>query len=226
MVHPQGVPVTSGRKDELLATAVAMSARGLCPGTSGNASLRLPRGCLVTPSGLAYDQMRLGDLVELDASGRASGSRTPTSEWRLHLGIYARRPDVHAIVHTHSMFATTWSIARRPIPAVHYMIVLAGVTEIPCAPYAGFGTEELAAVAATALGAGKACLLANHGLVAVGATGAEALKVATEIEIVAEQAWRATLLGGPVVLSAEECEDARARFGSYGQPGRPRLVGR
>lgn len=214
------------KKDELLATAVEMSRRGLCPGTSGNASVRHARGAYVTPSGLSYDLMRLGDLVELDAEGRVvGGSRTPTSEWRLHLGIYARRPDVHAIVHTHSMFATTWSIARRAIPAVHYMIVLAGTHEIPCAPYAGFGTEELAEAAAATLGAGKACLLANHGLIAVGDTTAQALKIATEIELVAEQAWRAMLLGGAVVLSPAECEDAKARFGNYGQPGRVRLRG-
>src|SRR5580704_6693351 len=131
--------MTMRLRDELVATAKRMSTLGLTPGMSGNVSVRSSRGLLVTPSGMPYADLVPDDCVELDMTGTARpGARTPTSEWRLHRDILASRADVAAIVHTHSLFCTTISALRRPIPAIHYMVVLAGSDEIPCAEYATF----------------------------------------------------------------------------------------
>jgi L-fuculose-phosphate aldolase len=203
---------------ELIATARRMSELGLSPGMSGNLSVRTPTGMLVTPSGMPYAELVAADAVEMALDGAlASGQRTPTSEWQLHRDILVARPDVHAIVHTHSLFCTTVATLRRPIPAVHYMVVLAGGDTIPCADYATFGSAELAANAVTALGGGHACLLANHGMVALGATLAHALRLAAEVETLASQYWHACQLGTPHILDHDELDRVRARFRGYGQ---------
>src|SRR6185436_19359551 len=139
------------------------------------------------------------------------------SEWQLHRDLLAARPDVHAIVHTHSLFCTTISCLRREIPAIHYMIVLAGSDTIPCAEYATFGSAQLAHNAVSALRGGNACLLANHGMVALGRTLAEALRLAAEVETLAGQYWHAAQTGSPHVLDRDELLKVRARFGEYGQ---------
>jgi ribulose-5-phosphate 4-epimerase/fuculose-1-phosphate aldolase len=145
--------MTMRLRDELVTTAKRMSSLGLTPGMSGNVSVRSPRGLLVTPSGMPYADLVPDDCVELDFAGVVRpGARTPTSEWRLHRDILASRADVTAIVHTHSLFCTTVSALRRPIPAIHYMVVLANSDEIPCAEYATFGSAELALNAVAAHG--------------------------------------------------------------------------
>ena len=131
------------------------------------------------------------------------GQRAPTSEWRLHRDILAARPDVAAVVHTHSLFCTTLSCLRRPIPAIHYMVALAGTDQIPCAEYATFGSAELAGNVVHALGGGLACLMANHGMVALGASLPAALRLAAEVETLAAQYWHAAQLGTPVVLDPQ-----------------------
>ena len=209
-------------RDDLVTTAKRMSALGLTPGMSGNVSVRSPRGLLVTPSGMPYAEMVADDCVELDLDGRARpGERTPTTEWRLHRDILASRRDVEAIVHTHSLYCTTISALRRPIPAIHYMVVLANSDEIPCAEYATFGSAELALHAVSALRGGSACLLANHGMVALGSSLAGALRLAAEVETLAAQYWHAAQIGTPHVLPSEELVKVKARFGEYGQ-ARPR----
>lgn len=213
-------------RDELVATARRMSELGLAPGTSGNISVRTERGFLVTPSGMAYDQLHGDDAVAVDRDGTIRhGQRAPSTEWRLHHDILAGRPDVHAIVHTHSRFCTAVACLRRPIPAIHYMIVQAGSDEIPCADYATFGSAELAASVVRALGTGHACLMANHGMVALGTSLASALKLAAEIETLAALYWHAVQIGQPHVLSHDELARVRTRFAEYGQPGR-RSTGR
>jgi len=212
-------------REQLVATARAMSDLGLTPGTSGNVSARSPHGFVITPSGMPYGSLTAADIVEmkLDGSMRA-GQRTPSSEWRLHRDLLAARPDVHAIVHTHSLFCTSISTLRRSIPAIHYMIALAGSDEIPCADYATFGSAELAHNAVTALRGGNACLLANHGMIALGETLPAALKLAAEVETLASQYWHAAQLGTPHVLDHDELLRVRAKFAEYGQrgPRRPR----
>jgi L-fuculose-phosphate aldolase len=208
-------------REDLVATARRMSELGLTPGMSGNVSVRSPVGMIVTPSGMPYASLVGDDAVELRMDGTARpGQRTPSTEWRLHRDILAARTDVGAIVHTHSLFCTTISMLRRPIPALHYMVVLAGSDEIPCAEYATFGSAALAIAAVRALGAGKACLLANHGMVALGDTLDAALRLAAEVETLASQYWHAVQLGQPHVLDRDELLRVRAKFAEYGQKRR------
>lgn len=210
-------------RGELVQTARRMSELGLTPGMSGNVSVRTPSGFLVTPSGMPYADLAPADAVEVRMDGSIRpGQRTPSSEWRLHRDVLAARPDAGAIVHTHSLFCTTVACLRRPIPAIHYMVVLAGADEIPCAEYATFGSPELAAQVVRALGAGHACLLANHGMVALGPTLPAALKLAAEVETLAAQYWHAAQLGAPHVLDRDELARVRHRFAEYGQPKRAR----
>ncbi|MFN0246238.1 MAG: class II aldolase/adducin family protein [Kofleriaceae bacterium] len=210
--------MTMALRDKLVATAKKMSALGLTPGMSGNVSVRTQSGMLVTPSGMAYDALIPDDAVAVQLDGTIRlGQRTPSTEWQLHRDILASRRDVEAIVHTHSLFSTTVSMLRRPIPAVHYMVVLAGGDEIPCADYATFGSAELALNAVTALRGGSACLLANHGMVALGASLDAALRLAAEVETLASQYWHAAQVGSPHVLDRDELARVRAKFGECGQ---------
>jgi L-fuculose-phosphate aldolase len=203
---------------ELLDTARRMSSAGLSHGTSGNLSTRVERGLLITATGMPYDEMATEDMVELSFDGHAPiGQRLPSSEWRLHRDIYQRRADVNAIVHTHSRFCTTLACLRRPIPAVHYMIGATGTSIIRCAPYATFGSEELSRATVETLGSDNACLMANHGMVAVGASLAAGLKIASEVELLAELYWRGLQIREPHVLDDSEIARVMEKFRSYGQ---------
>jgi L-fuculose-phosphate aldolase len=194
-----------------------MNACGINRGKSGNVSARIEGGFLVTPSGLAYDSLSPENIVAMTSSGEPRGSLLPSSEWRFHRDIYASRSDAGAIVHAHSPFATTLACLGRDVPAFHYMIAVAGGKDIRCAPYATFGTQELSDHALAALEARKACLLANHGMIAIGATLATALALAIEVEALAEQYWRALQIGVPNLLSDAEMDLVLAKFESYGQ---------
>jgi len=203
--------------------ALARAARrtvelGLNHGSTGNLSLRAGDGFLVTPTGARCDTLAESDLVFVALDGTAApGSRAPSSEWRLHRDLYRARPDLAAIVHAHPTFATTLACLRADLPAVHYMIGVTGGAVVRCAPYATFGTEELSRGAVEALGTSRACLLANHGLVAGGRDLEEALQVAAEVESVAELYWRARQAGDPVILSAGEMAEVLQRFEVYGR---------
>jgi L-fuculose-phosphate aldolase len=206
-------------RKQLLETAQRMAARGLAPGTSGNVSLRLDDGgMLITPSGVPYDTLEREDLVEVDARGEARSGRRPSSEWRLHRELYLARRDAGAIVHTHSSKATALACLRRGIPAFHYMVAIAGGNDVRCAEYATFGTAELAASAVAALTARRACLLANHGVVALGSTLPAALRIAEEIEVLAAAYLTALSVGEPIVLDDAEMARVHERFTGYGLP--------
>jgi len=203
----------------LVATAQALDAQGFMPSKSGNLSVRTAGGFLITPAGLPYAETTADDLVEVGANGDvAAGSRRPSSEWRLHAAIYAARPEAGAVVHTHSPHATALACARVPIPPFHYMIALGGGDDIPCADYATFGTPALAEACIAALAGRRATLLANHGVVALGATLAGARTLAQEVENLARQylALRAAGLP-PVLLTAAELRDVFAGFADYGR---------
>lgn len=203
-------------KSAVLRAARAMSARGLSRGTSGNVSARIAGGMVVTPSAVAYHEMEEKDLVVVSLDGRVrEGDRKPTTEWPMHAALYQARPDIGAVVHTHATFCTTLATLRRPIPPFHYMVALAGGDTIRCAPYAPFGTPELAARAVAALEGRTACLLANHGMVAVGPSPTAALELAAEVESLAELYWRALQVGEPALLTPEEMAEALARFADY-----------
>ena len=206
----------AGARSAVARAARALSERGLSPGTSGNVSARVAEGMVVTPSALPYAGMAEGDLVTLSLDGRVlEGERKPATEWPLHAAVYRARADVEAIVHAHATFCTTLATLRREIPPFHYMVAVAGGDSIRCAPYAPFGSPELAAHAVAALEGRRACLLANHGMVALGATPEEALDLAAEVEVLAELYWRALQVEEPVLLTAEEMADVLERFAAY-----------
>lgn len=204
---------------EVIATALEMERAGFAISKSGNVSCRLDDGMLITPSGLAYESTRPDDLVaqSLDGEVRA-GTREPSSEWRFHAAIYRARPEAQAIVHTHSPRASALSCARRPIPAFHYTVALAGGSDIRCAEYATFGTQELADNVVRALHGRRAVLLANHGVTAFGATLAAALMLTAEVESLAAR-YLALLAAGlePVILDDDEMTRVIAQFGRYGR---------
>lgn len=205
---------------QLIATAVTMSARGLSPGRSGNVSARFQSGMLITPTGMAYGDLKPKDIVFVDGDGGVmGGQRKPSSEWHFHLAAYAARPDKHALVHTHSMHATVLACSHKGIPAFHYMVAVAGGHDIPCVPYATFGTDALAHHVAEGLKLRDACLMANHGQVAIGDTLEAALELAFEVETLAEQYFKVLLLGPAHILPDSEMELMLEKFRSYGQKG-------
>jgi L-fuculose-phosphate aldolase len=208
-------------REAVIATALAMNAAGINRGKSGNVSARWHDGAfdgfLVTPTGVPYDRTTPSQIVPMTLAGEARGNVLPSSEWRFHRDIYAARADAQAIVHTHAPFATTLACMHRDIPPFHYMVAVAGGKDIRCAPYATFGTQELSDHAVAALAGRRACLLANHGMIAIGASLDAALALAIEVESLAEMYWRAMQLGEPVPLPDAEMDRVLAKFATYGQ---------
>lgn len=203
---------------DIIRAARSFAPFGLGVGTAGNVSGRVRGGFLITPSGVAYESLRPADIIVLDAGGhRVSGARKPSSEWRFHRDIYASRLEMGAVVHVHSPFASAISCTRRNIPSFHYMIAVAGGDSIRCAPYATFGTQALSKGALRALENRAACLLANHGQIALGADVAAALKMAIEVEELAKQYWLARLFGKPANLDAAEMRTIVRKFRDYGR---------
>ena len=193
---------------------------GLTTGTGGNLStaIRSQNVIAITPSGIDYDKIKTDDISLIDFDGRHLAGEKPSSEWHLHLALYRQRPEINAVVHTHSRFATTLALLNKPLPACHYLIGVAGCKEIRVAPYATFGTPELAKNTVAALGASDRCILmANHGLIAIGNELDQAYNTALYIEEVAELYHRALTIGDPVILSDKEMEEALIRFQSYGR---------
>jgi L-fuculose-phosphate aldolase len=206
-----------GQREVIIATARRMNSSGLNQGTSGNLSHRVDSGFLITPTGMEYEVLRPEDIVLMRFDGSHEGPRRPSSEWRFHRDIFASRPEVNAVLHSHSMFCATVACLRRSIPAFHYMVAVAGGSSIRCAPYATFGTEELSRHAVAALEGRKACLLANHGLITVGTDLAGAFKLAVEVETLAGMYLRALQVGEPVVLDEAEMAVVLEKFKTYGQ---------
>jgi L-fuculose-phosphate aldolase len=200
------------------ATVRWLMAHGLYAGTSGNVSARTATGLVITPSGVPCDDVDAASIVALTAAGDARpGAQSPSTEWRIHRDIYMSRPEVGAVVHTHSTFATALSCLRRPIPAFHYMVAKAGGDDIRCARYATYGTTALSRNALAALAGGRrACLLANHGLLALGADLASARLLAEEVEALCAQYIHARAAGRPVMLPPREISRVRAKFATYG----------
>ena len=194
-----------------------MERSGLNRGTSGNVSCREGDHFLITPSGVPVSQLRPEGIVAMDFSGKIIGDGKPSSEWHFHLDLLKNRSELNAIVHTHSPHATALACLREDLPAFHYMIAIAGGDSVRCAPYALFGTEALSANAVNAMRDRKACLLANHGLIAAGRDLDEAMTVSTEIESLCQQYLLARQTGQPVLLSSEEMQAVIHRFRSYGR---------
>jgi L-fuculose-phosphate aldolase len=206
---------------EVVALAQALDAAGLVPNKSGNVSCRTTAGFLITPAGVPYADLEPATIVALrpDGTPESPGPR-PSSEWRMHSAVYAARPEVQAIVHTHSPKATALACAGRGIPAFHYMIALAG-GDVRCMPYSTFGTPELAFAAVRGLEGRRATLLSNHGVLAVGASLRAAYAVALEVENLASQ-YLALLAAGlePNILDETELARVIGKFEDYGRLAR------
>jgi L-fuculose-phosphate aldolase len=191
---------------------------GLGVGTAGNASARCAGGFLITPTGMNYTRLLPTDIVRCDARGKpAAGQRKPSSEWRMHRDILATRSDCGAVVHVHSPFATALSCLRRDIPDFHYMVAKAGGDSIRCARYATFGTAALSRYVLRALAGRQACLMANHGQIALGTDLAHALDMAQEVEELSKQYWLALHAGRPVRLGRCEMQKVLGKFRNYGR---------
>ncbi|WP_370675976.1 class II aldolase/adducin family protein [Pleomorphomonas sp. PLEO] len=205
-------------RTEIIATCREMNASGVNQGTSGNVSVRIGEGrFLVTPTGIPYAGMTEDQIVEMTFDGTYYGPCRPTSEWRFHRDILLHRPDIDTVIHTHSMFSTVISCLRRDIPAVHYMVAAAGGENIRCAEYATFGSQALSDHALKALEGRLACLLANHGLIVLGANLKKAYSLLVEVETIAAQYWRALAIGAPVILDNAEMQNVFAMFKVYGR---------
>jgi L-fuculose-phosphate aldolase len=201
---------------EVIATCLRMNREGINQGTSGNVSARWRDGMLISPSGTPYEDLQDTDIVFVGGDGRHDAGERPSSEWRFHLAILRSRPEIGAVVHTHSIHATALALRGMEIPAAHYMIAAAGGSNIRCAPYATFGTPQLSDHALQALEGRSACLLANHGVIATGPNLRKALWLAGEVEVLARQYILSLMLGGPNLLSSAEVARVVARLKDYG----------
>lgn len=198
---------------------VRMVDAGLTTGTGGNLSILNYERQLVaiSPSGIEYREVTPEDVVVVDMNGTTvEGGLKPSSEMGLHLALYKERPDMLAVVHTHSPYATTVACLGREIPAVHYLVGFSG-HKVPLAPYATFGTPELAENVARAIGDNNAVLLANHGLITVGRNLSTAFAAAEEIEFVARIYVQALSVGTPRILTQAQMAPVLEKFGTYGQ---------
>lgn len=207
----------SALRAALADTAREAARQGLNPGASGNVSVRCGDGFLVTPSGLPNEALDADQMVFVSLDGTAHGTLKPSSEWRIHRDLYHAHPEFAAVVHAHSPYAVSLACLRRDIPPFHYMVAAAGGRDIRCAAYATFGTQALSDAVLAALDGRRACLMANHGQVAAGASLGAALALALEVEALCAQYWRASLMGEPVLLDDAEMAVVLERFRSYGQ---------
>ena len=209
--------------ENLLSISQKLAQLVLNKGTSGNASVRCDGGFLVTPSGMAVEDMTLSSMVQMRFDGSFelqadSNAKKPSSEWRFHRDILASYTEINAVIHTHSMFATTLACLHKDIPPFHYMIAVVGGDTIRCAPYALFGSQALSDNALIALTDRKACLLANHGMIALGADLDDALAVTVEVENLCEQYWRILQVdANPPLLSEVEMREVFQQFKGYGK---------
>jgi L-fuculose-phosphate aldolase len=206
---------------QLVREARRLQPLGLATGTSGNLSVRMADGMLITPSGIAYDTLRAEDMVFVSDAGQWQHALDPSSEWQMHRAVYQARPEAGAVVHGHPTWATVLAIRGQEIPPLHYMIAAAGGAPIRCAPYHTYGSQALSEAAVTALAGRKACLLANHGLLVFERDLARAMWLAVEVETLAQQTVMSQLLGGPVLLPLDEIDKVVEKFSRYGLKSGP-----
>jgi L-fuculose-phosphate aldolase len=218
MTYLNGAMTDKKLRDAVIAGCRELEQRGLAFGTSGNVSVRRDEQCFfVSPTGMSYDTLEPDDIPLVDVDGRWFGRRRPSSEWRFHRDVFRSRNEVAAIVHTHSPRATSLACTGRGIPAFHYMVAVAGGPDIRCAPYHTFGTQELSDAALAALEGRKACLLANHGVITVGADLPAALALAGEVENLAAQYCMALILGKVRILDETKMGRVLEKFRTYGK---------
>lgn len=207
-------------RERLVAMLQRLDGLGMNRGSTGNVSHRLGAGMLITPTGMGADELRPDDMVWLGDDGTLRGDWQPSTEWHFHRAIYAVRPDLNAVVHTHSVNATALACLERGLPAFHYMVAVAGGDSIACTAYHTFGTEALSSAVAKAMRDRQACLLAHHGLVAAGGSLAQAMKIAIEIEALCEIYLKALAVAEPTALDGAQMAEVIEKFRSYGKTAR------
>jgi len=219
------------KRQSIIDACRSMNTLGINQGTSGNISLRDGDGLLITPTSMPYDVMQPEDIIEMRFDHSIEmrfdhsvvGNGRPSTEWRFHLDILRARPEVNAVVHSHPIYCTTLAIMERSIPPIHYMVCAAGGDTIRCAPYATFGTQELSDNALAALEDRRACLLAHHGMIAVGDSLPSAMWLAVEVENLAHQYVNCLQFGvEPPLLTPEEVENVAARIANNGLYSAPK----
>lgn len=204
-------------RTELIEACRSMNRLGINKGTAGNISVRHGDGFLISPTGIAYDKLSPEHVVAMGWDATFAGDVLPSSEWRFHRDILRERPDLNAVVHTHSTHATAVSILGRDIPAIHYSIAAAGGATIRCAPYELFGTQALADRVVEALKGRRACLMAHHGVIAGHVSIARALALAVTVEELAQQLLLCLPMGEPPALSEAQIAVVVEKFKTYGQ---------
>jgi len=214
----------AGARQAMIDACLSMNRLGINQGTSGNISVRWKEGLLITPSGIPYEEMAPEDIVFMDMGGAYQHELIASTEWRFHRDILSTRGEIHAVVHAHSIYATAFAICGSEIPAVHYMIAAAGGPVIRCAPYETYGTEALSKAVLKALEGRTCALLANHGMVAIGASLREAMWLAVEVETLCKQYALALQIGTPRVLEDQEIEKTVEKFKEYGLRRAPRAA--
>jgi L-fuculose-phosphate aldolase len=208
--------MTDVLRQQLIDTAMAMNARGLNQGTSGNLSVRSEKGMLITPSGMDYAGLSSDDIVWMDFDGNCQAIRKPSSEWQFHAAIYRHRPEANAVLHAHPVSCTTLACLGKGIPAFHYMVAVAGGKDIRCADYATFGTRELSEAVLKALEGRKACLMAHHGMTCFEKDLPRALALAIEVETLATVYGRILAIGEEDILTDNEMSKVLDKFSTYG----------
>jgi L-fuculose-phosphate aldolase len=207
----------------MVAACKRLEAEGLNRGASGNISVRSDKHMLITPTAVAYDVIAPEMMAKMaldDPSGEWEGPNAPSSEWRFHRDLLRARPDINAVVHTHAPWCTVLAVARKPIPAIHYMIAAFGGPDIRVADYARYGTAELSENVVEAMEGRNGALMANHGMIVGGPDLTRALWLAGELEALAHQYYHAEVIGGGHVLSDAQIEETAKGFASYGVKSR------
>jgi L-fuculose-phosphate aldolase len=207
------------KRQSIIDACLRMNQLGINQGTSGNISLRHEAGMLITPTSVPYEAMQPEQIVVMGLDGSFDPAQRPSSEWRFHLDIFKARPEVNAVVHAHPPYATTLAIMGLEIPPIHYMIAVAGGSTIRCAPYATFGTQQLSQYAISALAGRQACLLAHHGMIAIGPSLSKAMWLAVEVETLARQYHGCLQIGTPPLLPEAEINNVLAKIAGYGPAG-------
>ena len=203
------------QKKEIIKFAKMLNDKKLSALRSGNVSIRYKNGFLITPSGQKYSSLKVKDIVFVNLKGEFNNKQKPSSEWRFHQDIYISKTNAKAIVHSHSTNATALSTHNKKIPSFHYMVALAGGSDIKCAKYATFGTRELSKNILKALKNRFACLIANHGQITFGSSLAEAFELAEEVDNLAKQYIKALILGRPKLLSLNEMKKVLNKSKTY-----------
>lgn len=207
-------------RKSLFQSSLLLNRKGLNHGATGNLSCRNDNGFIITPSGVSLENLDSNSMVEIGFNGEIINSKSnykPSSEWLFHRDIYATKDDIHAIVHTHSVFSSTLSVIGESIPPFHYMIAVAGGDSIRCSDYALFGSQELSNNIIIAMEQRKACLISNHGMIAIGKDLNEAINIAIEVEHLAQVYVQAKMIGTPKLLNDNQMLEVIDKFKNYGE---------